>query len=79
MWQDYVISIGNIIFVISLIPSVLSKNKPALMTSLLSAVTLFLFVFTFLTLKLWFSAIAQAGSATLWSILAIQVFLEKKK
>ena len=79
MWQDYVITVGNLIFIVSLVPSVVGKNKPAFLTSMLSGLTLTVFVFTFITLKLWFSAAAMGGSAILWYILAFQVLKSKKK
>ena len=79
MWQDYVLAIGNVIFIVSLFPSLLSKNKPAILTSLLTGATLTVFVFTFITLKLWFSAGAMGGSAILWYILAFQVVRGQKK
>lgn len=71
-WQDYVIAVGSIIFVIALIPSVLGKHKPALSTSLLTGTVLLVFAMTYLTLSLWFAAITTTLTATLWYVLAVQ-------
>jgi len=78
-WQDMVLMVGNIIFVISLFPSILTKNKPSIWTSILSAVVLYIFVITYISLSLWGSAIATLIVSILWTILAIQkYFLDKK-
>lgn len=76
-WQDYVIAVGSIIFVIALIPSVLGKHKPALSTSLLTGTVLLVFAMTYLTLSLWFAAITTTLTATLWYVLAVQKYLQK--
>lgn len=78
-WQDLVISIGQLIFVISLLPPILSKDKPALLTSLITSVVLYLFALVYITLSLYFAAIAVAMTAIGWSVLTYQKYrLEKK-
>lgn len=78
-WQDLAITIGSIIFIIALIPSVMSKDKPALSTSIMTGSVLTVFAFVYLTLSLWFSAIVTAGTAALWLLLAVQKFHGLKK
>lgn len=78
-WQDLVITVGQIIFVLSLLPSILSKNKPALLTSSITALILYIFTFVYITLSLYFAAISVAATAVGWSVLAYQKYrLEKK-
>lgn len=79
MWQDTIFSIGNLIFIIALFPSIFSKNKPALLTCLLTGITLIAFAITFYTLELWFTVITVSCASTLWLILAAQVIRRKKK
>lgn len=55
-WQDFVRAIGGVVFVIALIPSVLSPDKPAFTTSILNAAVLFSFAVVYVSLELWFAA-----------------------
>ena len=72
MWQDYVIAIGSWLFIIALIPTIISKEKPALTTSLLTASVLTSYVLCFSSLGMLMSAISGAGTALCWWILAFQ-------
>jgi hypothetical protein len=71
-WQELVFTVGGFVFFIALLPSIFSKNKPAFITSLVTASFLSLFVLAFATLDLWWSAGAQALGALAWWILAVQ-------
>jgi len=79
LWQDGVLTGGSIIFVIALVPSVMSKDKPALSTSLMTGSVLIVFAFVYLTLSLWFSAVTTAITGMLWFILAAQKFFISKR
>jgi hypothetical protein len=74
-WQDLIFTIGQFIFVIALIPTIRGKDKPAFITSLITTIILFSFAATYLTLKLWGSAIFASLNATAWVILAIQKYI----
>lgn len=76
-WQDWVISVGNIVLAAGLIPSVLSKNKPSAWTSLAAGSVLYIFSFTFYTLTLFYSAVVVAVTASIWTILFIQKIRQK--
>ncbi|HVX24356.1 MAG TPA: hypothetical protein VG992_03380 [Candidatus Saccharimonadales bacterium] len=76
-WQDYVIAVGSILFIIALMPSVLGKNKPALSTSVMTGSVLMVFAITYTTLHLWFAGITTALTAIQWFILAIQKYQQK--
>ena len=71
-WQDLIFTVGNIIFALALIPTILGKNKPALSTSLTTTIVLYIFSLAYLSLSLWFSTIASFISGSLWLILALQ-------
>jgi len=77
--QDLILTVGSLIFVVALIPSVLSEHKPALSTSASSGIVLFIFAGVYISLHLWFTAISTSLTGTLWIILAIQKFMQREK
>lgn len=78
-WQDWIFTVGQLIFIIALIPSIRSKDKPAFTSSLITAVILIGFAATYTSLELWGSAIFAFLNASAWGILAIQKYLSNKK
>ena len=79
VWQDIVISICQIIAVFSLIPSITSKDKPALKTSVMNMAIVFTIATTLLTLRLWIASLTAYMIALSWTILAIQKWKIDKK
>jgi hypothetical protein len=71
-WQDWVLSLGGFVILLSLFPTIRGDQKPALTTSVMSAVIVGVFTFTMATLGLWFSALANGGIAVAWAVLALQ-------
>ena len=71
-WQELVLTFGEIFFSLALIPTLLSKDKPQIWTSILTAFLAFSFSLTYLSLSLPIAAIAAIINALAWSILAIQ-------
>ena len=78
-WQDIVLSVGQYIFVIALLPSVLGKDKPALSSSLLTGTVLGVFTVVYATLGLWSSTIASTLVTATWFLLAWQQYRKKMK
>lgn len=76
-WQDMVLTIGQIIFVLVLIPAIFSKQKPSFLTSSVTSAGLFSFSIVYFSLALWFAAIATLILSVEWCILAAQVFPKK--
>ncbi|MGM0482405.1 MAG: hypothetical protein ACQEP6_00870 [Patescibacteria group bacterium] len=74
IWQDIVLSVGQWVFILALLPSLLSKDKPALMTSVITGTVLAVFAFTFSTLALWASAVSTGAVSLVWFILAFQKY-----
>lgn len=71
-WQDILISIGTLIFLISLLPTLFNRNaKVPLLTSVPTFIILFLFAYTFFTLELYFTMIADILTGTVWLLIAI--------
>lgn len=71
-WRDLILTAGTFVFIVGLLPSVFSNDKPALATSLVTGTTLLVFTVIYLTLSLWFTALLTAVIAGLWFTLAIQ-------
>lgn len=72
-WQDKVFSVGEIVFLTGLIPSLLSDHKPAASTSLATAFMLYCFLFVHASYGLWVTFALTAVTATIWLALGIQV------
>lgn len=77
-WQDLVLSVSFIVFNVALIPSIRSKDKPALQTSLITTTFLIPGLIVYMSLSLWFSAVLTAINISLWLTLAIQVYARDK-
>lgn len=73
-WQDLVLTSGQIVFTMALLPTVLGKDKPAFSTSLINGIFLTIFTFTFMSLSLWLTAAGAAGTGIMWFILAYQKY-----
>jgi hypothetical protein len=71
-WQDLVFMAGNVLFSVSLLPSIFSKDKPSIWTSLPTALMLTAFCVALFTLDLVKGAAAQAFTALAWWILFLQ-------
>ena len=78
-WQDLILAVSMAAFNIALIPSVMSKHKPAVNTSLLTAVFLVPVVVVYVTLSLWYSAVMVAINCILWTTLMIQKYIQTRE
>lgn len=79
IWQDIVLAGAQIFFAVSLLPSVFSKDKPALATSIMTSLMLYVICFVNYTLGLYGAALGLFLVASLWGTLAVQKFRENKK
>jgi hypothetical protein len=71
-WQDLVLAVSQLCFTIALLPTLLSKDKPALTTSLMNGTILLVVALTLSTLALWFAAVTSLTTCVLWFVLAVQ-------
>ena len=71
-WQDIVLSAANFVFIVALLPAVLSKEKPPVSTSLMTGTALAVIAAVNASLDLWFASGVVSVTATLWFILAVQ-------
>jgi len=76
-WQDYTLAAVFVVLNISLIPSIRSKSKPALATSLIAVGGLIAGLIVYLSLSLWFASAMTVINICLWSTLAIQRLKQK--
>jgi hypothetical protein len=74
MWQDIVIFIVSLGFILALIPSVKSENKPDILTSFFTGLGLAILSITYLTLSLPLSSLISAMTASVWIYLAYQKY-----
>lgn len=72
VWQDVVLTIGSVIFLIALIPTILGATKPAPLTSLLTGTVLLVFAGTYATLDLPFATVTTAATGLAWLIILRQ-------
>jgi len=78
-WQDIIIAVGQWTFLVALFPSILSKDKPALSTSILTGSVLAFFVIAYASLSLWASAASTFLVSVGWFTLAVQKYSAGKK
>lgn len=78
-WQDVTILISEVFFAIALFPSIMSKDKPALITSVLNAFFLVVLAFTNYTLNLYGATVGFIVVGGLWFVLAVQKYLIDKR
>ncbi len=78
IWQDWVISIGQIVLAIALIPTIRSKDKPPLSTGITTAIAIGTISLTFLTLGLWFSAATAGLASSGWFFISYQKYRQRK-
>lgn len=76
-WQDVILTVGNLIFAVSLIPSIRSKDKPHVLTSFMTGAVLVVFSITYMTLNLYFAMAVLLGTASMWFFLAWQKYKQK--
>lgn len=69
---DIIILIANIIIAISLIPSILSSDKPNYKTSVMQIIVSAFFIIAYIQLNLTFAILINFLIGLLWAILLLQ-------
>lgn len=72
MWQDIILTVGGFVFALLLIP--ILKDSDATVpriTSIPTAITLFIFSITYITLDLYYSAFTNSITALCWVCISI--------
>lgn len=78
-WQAIVLTLGQVVFIIALFPSIFSKDKPEIWTSILTGTVALSISVTYTTLSLKLAAISAFFNFVAWAILAIQKMRQIKK
>lgn len=78
-WEEAFLSFGAIVFAIALIPSMISSDKPDLLTSLTTGIVLLGFTAAYISLGLIFAAATVFVTACFWAVLAVQVIRRNRK
>lgn len=78
-WQDVVFAIGQLVFGVALVPALMDRAKPPLLTSVPTAAVLLSFGATFATLGFVWSMTASLICGGAWWILAAQRLLQTRK
>lgn len=71
-WQDRIFATGEVVFFISLYPTLIGPDKPSPLTSFATAFMLYLFLFVHASYKLWVTFTLAAITATTWMAIGIQ-------
>ncbi len=66
LWQDVVFTFGQLVFFISLIPTILAKEKPAFLTWRGTSVVLTIYIPTLWTLGLYVSVVFTIILTSAW-------------
>lgn len=78
-WQEIVLALGQILFLIALIPSIVTKDKPEIWTSVMTGAVALSISITYLTLHIKLAAVMAFLNFVAWGILAIQKLRQPKR
>ena len=78
-WQQSVLALGQVVFIVALLPSVFSKDKPEIWTSIITGTVALSIAITYVTMHLQVAAVSAFFNFVFWSILAMQKFRQNKK
>lgn len=77
MWQDYVLTATALFFCVTLVPMLFAEEKPPLLSSIPTGITLLIIAFVYGTLQLWIAAAGSSIVGLQWLALAWQRFFKK--
>jgi hypothetical protein len=76
MWQkiflDVSLMVGGFLFFLALVPTIKAKEKPALSTSVITALVLYEYCIAYILNGLWLALVSGLLTAVAWSILFVQ-------
>jgi len=78
-WQETVLTVGQIVFILALLPSVFSDDKPEIWTSIITGSVALSISVTYVTMHLPAAAASAFFNFIFWFILAIQKLGQKQK
>ena len=78
-WQQTVLALGQVVFIIALLPSVFSSDKPEIWTSIITGTVALSIAITYTTMSLDVAAVSAFFNFVFWSVLAFQKFRQMKR
>ena len=78
-WQDIVIAIAQVCFILALIPTMTSKDKPPLITCVMNVILVVIISFCLFTLHLWLGGVTAVAIGVTWAFIAFQKFNLNKR
>lgn len=69
-WPDAIFSVGSLVFIAGLPPTLLGKSRPPRSTSIATGSTLLVFAGSYATLGLWWSFASTLVLSVLWLSIA---------
>lgn len=77
-WQEIVLAVGQVIFIVALLPSIMTDDKPEIWTSIVTGTVALSIAITYLTLRIPLAAVFAFLNFVAWFILAAQKFRQTK-
>ena len=77
--SNILVSLANILVMVSLIPSIRSNQKPHINTCLMNVLVSIIFVMAFFIIELWIVVMWNALIGIVWGYLTYQVYKISKK
>lgn len=71
-WRDYVLFLGQIVFLFALLPTVFGDSKPEFCTCIVTALGMTLFTYVYATVNWWWTTAVAFVVTLLWWILVVQ-------
>lgn len=78
-WQQTILALGQVVFIIALLPSVFSSDKPEIWTSIITGSVALSIAITYTTMSLPIAAVSAFFNFVFWSILASQKYHQIQK
>mgnify|MGYP001606613175 CR=1 FL=1 len=72
MWQDWLMAILSLIFVVGLLPTLLCTEKPHRSSCIVYAAGLTLYGVAYASLGMWLATVTTVLGAAMWWILLVQ-------
>ena len=78
-WQQTVLALGQVVFIVALLPSVFSSDKPEIWTSIITGAVALSIAVTYTTMSLPVAAVSAFFNFVFWSVLALQKYRQLKR
>ncbi|MEK6878205.1 MAG: hypothetical protein AABY22_01280 [Nanoarchaeota archaeon] len=73
-WQDIVITVCQLLFMVSVIPMITGPHKPPFISCLMTCILLIILLITFMTMNLLFVTLLTVVETVIWFIILFQVW-----